>query len=353
MRTSKVCLSFILIAAIAALFAGCGSKEKAPSESSAPNPPAQEAAAQNRKDPGVVTGARETVLDMYRAASTGNQETFLKIAEGYVNSTAESPSETMGNLAELFEVKGGAEGITLEEATKEQLAPFYLARIEEQFGPYGEKAVVVIEWSLSHDTEPMAWVVERRDKENRVIRRDLDLEEGSKFTFFERETGQTAQQPGKTANSGGSQGQVSLTDVMRGSPYNTIVALYEAALNGDKDVFENITQFSTEKIHSSWMAERVMEAGSTEGLRIEEIDKAWIKADLRDKMAKEYGKDFALMVEWEKDDYAQLFILKKVNGSYYVMWHEDENKDGFLDYYVNEKYEYDMSIFDEENVDYE
>lgn len=351
MRTSKVCLSFILIAG---LFAGCGSKEKAPSESSAPNPPAQEAAAQTTKDSGVVTGARETILDMYRAASTGNQETFLKIAEGYVNSTAESPSETMGNLAELFEMKGGAEGITLEEATKEQLAPFYLARIEEQFGPYGEKAAVVIEWSLSHDTEPMAWVVERRDQENRVIRRDLDLEEGSKFTFFEREkTGQTAQQPGKSANSGGSQGQVSLTDIMRGSPYNTIVALYEAALNGDKDVFENITQFSTEKIHSSWMAERVMEAGSTGGLRIEEIDKAWIKADLRDKMAKEYGEDFALMVEWEKDDYVQLFILKKVNGSYYVMWHEDENKDGFLDYYVNEKYEYDMSIFDEENVDYE
>ncbi|WP_066297970.1 hypothetical protein [Bacillus sp. FJAT-29937] len=284
-----------------------------------------------------ITGLTDTVISMYTAASNNNIEEFQKVAGNFDKDF--TTDELLSNLAEMLEYKGGLEEVraNLQEVEKEELTPFYLKVLEDEFGSYGINYAVVAEWSFNNDIEPVGWIIHKQKNENKVIRRDTVMDQGNKFTFFE---GPVTEKSGTT-----------IDNYIRQYGRNTLYEAYRLAQVDDYETFKTLTKEDINvglDVYTVFnlLAERIRKAGDANGLLIEEIPHDTLNDSLRKKLEQRYGPDFAFIVEWMNRDYMNIFILAPFDGMYYIVYWDDEGKDQFLREHVNSNYkEFDFKSY--------
>ncbi|SDZ48831.1 hypothetical protein SAMN05421736_11481 [Evansella caseinilytica] len=125
------------------------------------------------------------------------------------------------------------------------------------------------------------------------------------------------------------------------SPEAAIKSLYTAALNNDLDTFTKIISnhedFDSYYVQDALDAVKahIVEYGGVSNLKITEIK----RKDLLDEAAEDldywFGEDWSMVMEdyQDEDDLVHLWLLKKVDGLYYVIASEEFYKEEFLKKY--------------------
>ncbi|MCH1624604.1 hypothetical protein [Fredinandcohnia quinoae] len=121
------------------------------------------------------------------------------------------------------------------------------------------------------------------------------------------------------------------------NPVNTVKDLYNAAAENDLDTFSKITsQF--DEISGSQLsameefASTVVDKGGVEKMKFSKIKKSNLNKETLDGITEEYGDDWELVAEEISEDEGEVFLwlLKEVDGKYYVLYADDMSLDEIM-----------------------
>ncbi|SDZ48818.1 hypothetical protein SAMN05421736_11480 [Evansella caseinilytica] len=127
------------------------------------------------------------------------------------------------------------------------------------------------------------------------------------------------------------------------SPVETIKSLYNAALNDDFDTFSQLITDNADAIIDEYEIEiafdnvksHLADTGGLASLQFTELKRDELVAEFTEHTDDVFGEDWIMIMEDFQNEYelVHLWVLKKIDGLYYIFGYDEFDKEGFLENY--------------------